>query len=251
VSGPVTEMDERGQEPVDEHQPVLRAGTHCPLPLARGKPGLVTLMPQRADFSHEFWPSRSPPGAVCVNTISSGPARTDMWESPDGYGVELAKSTGLEQKQHLARLPTALGVVTGRLVSQTRLAPFSPTSPRPLLATQSSDDGIRQPPARPGQPTSPPACGELIQGEPGGHDVITRGVGTGVAGSEHGGHQLPGPHLAVVDERHQRTVTEGPLLFQAAVASCFSECARTRTPSTSTITWPSVAGPSLPANSQT
>ncbi|MFG2162913.1 MULTISPECIES: transposase [Streptomyces] len=47
-------MDECGQEPVDEHQPALRAGTHGPLPLPGGKPGLVALMPQRPHVGHEF-----------------------------------------------------------------------------------------------------------------------------------------------------------------------------------------------------
>ncbi|MEU6987275.1 hypothetical protein ABZ946_28205 [Streptomyces sp. NPDC046324] len=50
----MTKMDERGQEPVDEHQPVLRASANGPLPHASGKPGLVTLLPQRADFLNEF-----------------------------------------------------------------------------------------------------------------------------------------------------------------------------------------------------
>ncbi len=54
MSSPVTEVDEGGQESVDEHQPVLRAGTHGPLPRSTGKSGLVTLMPQRAYLGHEF-----------------------------------------------------------------------------------------------------------------------------------------------------------------------------------------------------
>lgn len=36
MSGPVAEVHERGQEPVDEDQPVLRTGTDGPLP----RPGL-------------------------------------------------------------------------------------------------------------------------------------------------------------------------------------------------------------------
>ncbi|MFI8917392.1 hypothetical protein ACIGW4_38145, partial [Streptomyces sp. NPDC053513] len=50
----MTEMDEGGQKPVDEHQPVLRTGAHGPLPRPGGKRGLVTLMPQRADLGDEF-----------------------------------------------------------------------------------------------------------------------------------------------------------------------------------------------------
>ncbi|MDX3427306.1 hypothetical protein PV440_42585, partial [Streptomyces sp. ME02-6985-2c] len=50
----MTKMDERGQEPVDEHQPVLRAGAHGPLPRSSGKFRLVTLLPQRTDLLDEF-----------------------------------------------------------------------------------------------------------------------------------------------------------------------------------------------------
>ncbi|MEU7206772.1 hypothetical protein, partial [Streptomyces sp. NPDC045470] len=50
----MTKMDERGQEPVDEHQPVFRAGTHGPFPRPGGEPGLVPFMPQRSKFSNEF-----------------------------------------------------------------------------------------------------------------------------------------------------------------------------------------------------
>lgn len=48
VGGPMAEMDEGSQESVDEHQPVLCAGAHGPLPLPGGKFGLVALLPQRA-----------------------------------------------------------------------------------------------------------------------------------------------------------------------------------------------------------
>lgn len=54
MGSPVTEMDEGGQEPVDEHQPVLCASTHGPPSLPGGKPGLVALMPQPAYFGDEF-----------------------------------------------------------------------------------------------------------------------------------------------------------------------------------------------------
>lgn len=54
MGDPVTEMDQRGQQPVDEHQPLLRAGAHRPLPRASGKPRLMTLMPQRPALLDEF-----------------------------------------------------------------------------------------------------------------------------------------------------------------------------------------------------
>jgi hypothetical protein len=47
-------VHEGGQEPVDEHQPVLRAPAQRPLPRPGGKPGLVPFMPQRTKLSHEF-----------------------------------------------------------------------------------------------------------------------------------------------------------------------------------------------------
>ncbi|GAB2910076.1 hypothetical protein GCM10022245_51780 [Streptomyces mayteni] len=45
MRGPVTEMHEGGQEPVDERQSVLRAGTHASLPRLGRHPGLVAFMP--------------------------------------------------------------------------------------------------------------------------------------------------------------------------------------------------------------
>jgi hypothetical protein len=54
VGDPVSEVHEGGQEPVDEDQPVLRAGTDRPLPRPGCKPGPVPFMPQRTKLSHEF-----------------------------------------------------------------------------------------------------------------------------------------------------------------------------------------------------
>lgn len=54
VGAPVTKMDERGQQPIDKHQPVLCAGAHGPLPWPGGEPGLVTLLSQRAYLLDEF-----------------------------------------------------------------------------------------------------------------------------------------------------------------------------------------------------
>lgn len=54
MGDPVSGVHEGGQEPVDEHQPVLRACAHSPFPRPGSEPGLVTLVPQRADFRYEF-----------------------------------------------------------------------------------------------------------------------------------------------------------------------------------------------------
>ncbi|WP_260470748.1 hypothetical protein [Streptomyces sp. RP5T] len=50
----MTEMDQGGQQPVDEHQLVLRTSTYGPLPLPGDEPGLLALVPQRANLSDEF-----------------------------------------------------------------------------------------------------------------------------------------------------------------------------------------------------
>lgn len=46
----VAEMVGRGEEPIDEHQPVLRTGTRSTPSQPRGQLGLMTLMPQRAQL---------------------------------------------------------------------------------------------------------------------------------------------------------------------------------------------------------
>lgn len=54
MRGGMPEVHERGQEPVDEHQPVLRSGAHSTLPRPGRKPGLVPFMPQWAQLCNEF-----------------------------------------------------------------------------------------------------------------------------------------------------------------------------------------------------
>ena len=54
VRGGMPEVHERGQKPVDEHQPVLRSGAHSTLPRTGRKPGLVPFVPQRAKLCNEF-----------------------------------------------------------------------------------------------------------------------------------------------------------------------------------------------------
>ena len=60
-------------------------------------------------------------------------------------------------------------------------------------------------------PSPPQAFWQLGQGELGGFDVVGGGVGARVAGPQQGGHRLPGPGLAVVDERDERVMAEGLL----------------------------------------
>ncbi|MGY4916238.1 SDR family NAD(P)-dependent oxidoreductase [Streptomyces sp. 900116325] len=53
------------------------------------------------------------PQGVRINTISPGPVRAATWESPDGYGAELARSMGVNQEQLLAQIPAAIGMTIG------------------------------------------------------------------------------------------------------------------------------------------
>jgi hypothetical protein len=67
-------MDERGQEPVDEHQPVLRTGAHGSLPRPGSQPGPMPFLPQRTCFGHEFSDhidrqTRDPPIADDCRTV--------------------------------------------------------------------------------------------------------------------------------------------------------------------------------------
>ncbi|MFE2032342.1 SDR family oxidoreductase [Streptomyces scopuliridis] len=82
------------------------------------------------------------PAGVRVNTVSPGPVRTDLWESPDGYGAELAKSMGLEQEQLLAQLPAAMGMLTGRLVSPAEVATLIAYLASPLASSTTGADHI-------------------------------------------------------------------------------------------------------------
>jgi len=55
------------------------------------------------------------PQGVRVNTVSPGPTRTCMWESPEGLGGQLAVALGAPVDAIVAGAPAQMGMVTGRI----------------------------------------------------------------------------------------------------------------------------------------
>ncbi|MFE4516823.1 SDR family oxidoreductase [Kitasatospora sp. NPDC056783] len=82
------------------------------------------------------------PQGVRVNTVSPGPVRTAMWESPDGYGAKLAASLGLTREQLVAGLSSAVGMVTGRLVEPAEVAALIAYLASPLAASTTGTDHL-------------------------------------------------------------------------------------------------------------
>ncbi|RFU86260.1 SDR family NAD(P)-dependent oxidoreductase [Streptomyces triticagri] len=80
------------------------------------------------------------PQGVRVNTVSPGPVRTSLWEAPDGYGAELAKSLDVEQSQLLAALPGTMGMLTGRLIEPSEVASLIAYLSSPLAASVTGAD---------------------------------------------------------------------------------------------------------------
>ncbi|WNI29324.1 SDR family oxidoreductase [Streptomyces sp. ITFR-6] len=105
-----------------------------PVPYTTAKAALTALGKALAE---EFGPL-----GVRVNTVSPGPVRTAMWESPDGYGAELSRSMGVEHEQLLAGLPAALGMVTGRLVDPDEVAALVACLASPRAGSTTGADHI-------------------------------------------------------------------------------------------------------------
>jgi NAD(P)-dependent dehydrogenase (short-subunit alcohol dehydrogenase family) len=75
------------------------------------------------------------PQGVRVNTISPGAVRTAMWESPTGYGAELAQSLGISQQKLVEGLPATMGMLTGRFIEPAEVASLVAYLASPLAAS--------------------------------------------------------------------------------------------------------------------
>ncbi|MER7077016.1 NAD(P)-dependent dehydrogenase, short-chain alcohol dehydrogenase family [Saccharopolyspora kobensis] len=82
------------------------------------------------------------PRGVRVNTISPGPTRTALWESPDGHGAKLAQSLGIPLDELLARLPAEAGMTTGRLVDPAEVAALVAFLASPHAASTAGADHL-------------------------------------------------------------------------------------------------------------
>ncbi|MFG3510422.1 SDR family NAD(P)-dependent oxidoreductase [Streptomyces sp. NPDC047821] len=105
-----------------------------PVPYTTAKAALTAL---GKALAHEFGPR-----GVRVNTVSPGPVRTAMWESPTGYGAELAASMGVPHADLLAGVPAATGMLIDRLVEPDEVAALVAYLASPLAAATTGADHL-------------------------------------------------------------------------------------------------------------
>lgn len=82
------------------------------------------------------------PRGLRVNTVSPGPVRTALWESPTGYGAELAASLGVPHAELLAGLPAAMGMLINRLIEPAEVATLVTYLASPLAAATTGTDHL-------------------------------------------------------------------------------------------------------------
>ncbi|MET8469500.1 SDR family oxidoreductase [Streptomyces sp. NPDC006422] len=105
-----------------------------PVPYTTAKAALTALGKALAE---EFGPQ-----GVRVNTVSPGPVRTDMWESPTGYGAGLAAAMGVPHADLLAGLPQATGMLIDRLVEPDEVAALVAYLASPRAAATTGTDHL-------------------------------------------------------------------------------------------------------------
>jgi NAD(P)-dependent dehydrogenase (short-subunit alcohol dehydrogenase family) len=77
---------------------------------------------------------------VRVVTVTPGPTRTGVWESPDGLGAKFAAAAGAPHDQFLTQVPTMLGMFTGRLAEPDEVAALITFLVSPLAASITGSD---------------------------------------------------------------------------------------------------------------
>ena len=77
---------------------------------------------------------------VRVVTVTPGPTRTGVWESPDGLGAAFAAAAGAPHDQFLTQVPTMLGMLTGRLAEPDEVAALITFLVSPLAASITGSD---------------------------------------------------------------------------------------------------------------
>ncbi|MGP4020545.1 SDR family NAD(P)-dependent oxidoreductase [Saccharopolyspora sp. 5N708] len=82
------------------------------------------------------------PRGVRVNTISPGPARTAMWEAPNGHGAAVAEARGIQLDELLIQIPTEVGMTTGRLIEPAEVAALVAFLASPHAASTAGTDHL-------------------------------------------------------------------------------------------------------------
>jgi NAD(P)-dependent dehydrogenase (short-subunit alcohol dehydrogenase family) len=77
---------------------------------------------------------------VRVVTVTPGPTRTGVWESPDGLGAKFAAAARAPHDQFLTQVPTMLGMLTGRLAEPDEVAALITFLLSPLAASITGSD---------------------------------------------------------------------------------------------------------------